>query len=179
MRSHLRVRRPAVWAVVPAALAVILTGCGGGKKSVAGPSPDAPVIANLALSFTQQPCTLSGLPGTLHQAAFDYTDANGDLRGGTVTDTTRPDVGSPIVVTGGIPQDGVQITGTTTGRITLTFCVRFNSVSTITETVSVTDAAGHQSNELSASAARPAGVPERLRSGEGPAPGVAKELFAR
>lgn len=178
MGSHLRVRRPAVWAVVPAALAVILTGCGGGKKSAAGPSADAPVIANLALSFTQQPCALPPGPGTIERVAFDYTDANGDLRGGTVTDTTKPDVGSPIVTTGGIPAN-VEITGTTTGRITLTFCVRFGSVSTITETVSVTDAAGHQSNELSASAARPAGVPERLRSGEGPAPGVAKELFAR
>ncbi len=124
---------------------LIIANCGGGKKSPAAPSPDAPVIANLDLTLLQQTCTVQGLSGTLEVVEFDYTDANGDVSGGQVELVVR----KSLTVTGGVPSAGVTITGTTSGHITAALCVAIDGASWGTREVTLTDAAGNRSNTLS------------------------------
>jgi hypothetical protein len=141
-------------------------GGGGGGGSPVALDPNVPVIANLRVSM-KGACTLPGnVPGGIEVLALDYTDADGNLRGGTLDDTTTAAVGGIMPFSAPIPSDGVTITGTTSGTITATFCTHFGSNSSITEQVKVTDASGKVSNELALNVPRPNGAPELPRDAD-------------
>lgn len=153
-----RARALARLGIIP--LLFVVTACGkSGGGSPAAVDPNAPVISNLRASFGSR-CTLrSGLPGTIETLAFDFTDADGNVRGGTLEDSTTPDGGSPIVLTSAIPAPGVAITGTTSGTITVTFCVHFGGTVRFAEQVKIIDASGKASNVLGVDLTSPAGAP--------------------
>lgn len=131
---------------------------GGGRSSPTATDPTIPAIANLRVTLGQ-PCTgTSGVAGTVKTVVFDYTDADGNLRGGSVTFRATFAVGGPSTLTGTIPSRAVAITGTTSGSIAVTSCVRFGSNSSFTQEVVVTDASGKASNALSTEVPNP-GVP--------------------
>jgi hypothetical protein len=79
---------------------------------------------------------------------FDYTDADGDVRAGaSVTDVALWQSGgstetlvfsSPSIVGGG-----------SSGRISIEMCIRGDAGSNVQHQVTVTDAGGHDSNQVS------------------------------
>ena len=142
---------------------LIIAACGGGGSDSTGPA-NAPAIADLTVTFGAGCRLPSGLPGTTEVVSLSYTDSDGDVRGGIVSDVTTPNVGPPITLTAAIPSGSVTITGTTSGQITVTMCFRFGVVTSFTEAVVVFDAAGHPSNELTFRGTRPGGAPELSRS---------------
>ena len=148
---------------------VLATACGkggGGGSSPTAVDPNAPVITNLRVSFGAR-CTLpSNVQGTVETLAFEYTDADGNVQGGTLENTTSAAAGGPMTFTLGIPSPGVAISGTTSGTITVTACLFFGSNSSVTEQVKVTDASGKASNVLSLEVPRPGGAPLLPHSGE-------------
>src|SRR5262249_25845827 len=132
---------------------------GGGGTPLTPTDVKFPMIANLPAAFGAA-CTLPGdVPGLIELLAFDYTDADGNLRGGTLNDTTTAAVGGTLPFSSPIPSPAVAITGTTSGTITGSFCTHFGSNSNITEQVTVTDASGKVSNELTLNVPRPNGAP--------------------
>jgi hypothetical protein len=132
---------------------------GGGGGSPTATDPNTPVISNLRVSFSGS-CTLpGGMPGTVETIAFDYADADGNLRGGVLESTASAAVGGSITLTPSIPSPGVVISGTTSGTITLTACLHFGGNSSVTEQVKVTDTTGKASNVLTLAIPRPAGLP--------------------
>ena len=143
-------------------LLLLGTACGksgGGGSSPTAVDPNAPIITNLRASFGS-PCTLAGnIPGTVEALAFEYTDADGNLRGGTLENTATAAAGGSITLTPAIPSPSVAITGTTSGTITAMWCLHFGSNSSVTEQVKVTDASGKASNVLTIEVARPGGAP--------------------
>ena len=143
-------------------------GGGGGGSSPTAPAldPNAPVIANLRVSF-RGACMLPGNnPGVVEVLAMDYTDVDGNLRGGTLDDTASATVGGTLPLTAPIPSDGVTISGTKSGTITATFCTHFGDNSNIIERVKVTDASGKVSNELALTVPKPGGAPELPRGAD-------------
>lgn len=155
-----RKRTLASISVIP--LLLLGTACGksgGGGSSPTAVDANAPVIANLRVTFGAR-CTLpSGAPGTIESLAFDYTDADGNVRGGTVENTATAAVGGSVTLSGAIPSPGVTLTGSTSGTISLRFCTHFGSNASITEQVKITDASGKGSNVLALDVARPGGAP--------------------
>ncbi|MGH7319310.1 MAG: hypothetical protein ACRELA_06750 [Candidatus Rokuibacteriota bacterium] len=143
-------------------LLLLGTACGksgGGGSSPTAADPNTPVITNLRVSFGAR-CTLpSNLPGTIETLAFEYTDADGNVRGGTLENTASAAVGGSITLTPPIPSPGVTITGTTSGTVTVTGCLHFGSNASVTEQVKVIDASGKASNVLKLEVPRPAGAP--------------------
>ena len=132
-------------------------GSGGGSPTAT--DPNGPVIANLRVSFGSA-CTLPGdIPGLAEVLAFDYTDADGNLRGGTLNDRATAAVGGSIPFSAPIPSDTVTITGTTSGTIAAGFCTHFGDNSNLTEQVTVADASGKVSNQLTLNVPRPNGAP--------------------
>jgi hypothetical protein len=143
-------------------LPVLLLGVACGKDGGGGSTPTAadptiPVIANLQVTLTQ-PCTVAGVAGTVKTVAVDYTDADGDLRGGVVELRVTGAVGGPSTPTGAIPSRGVAITGTTAGTVTVTTCLHFGSNTSLIQEVRVTDASGKASNVLTTTITNP-GLP--------------------
>ena len=64
-------------------------GGGGGGSSPTALDPNTPVIANLRASF-HDACKLPGdNPSVTEVLAMDYTDVDGNPRGGTLGDTDR------------------------------------------------------------------------------------------
>jgi hypothetical protein len=141
-------------------LLLLGTACGkSGGGGHAATDPNAPIITNLRASFGGG-CTLpGGVHGTVETIAFEYADADGNVRGGTLESTGIAAVGGAITITGAIPSPGITISGTTSGTITVTICIFFGSNSKVTERVKVTDASGKTSNELSIEVAKPGGAP--------------------
>lgn len=131
---------------------------GGGGSSPTAADPTIPVIANLRASLGQ-PCVVSGVSGTVKTLVFDYTDADGNLRGGVVEFKATFDFGVSSILTAAIPSGAVGITGTTSGTITVTSCVHFGSSTSLTQEVRVTDASGKASNVLTTIVSNPGGVP--------------------
>jgi hypothetical protein len=142
------------------ALAVTACGGGGGGGAPAAVDPNAPVISNLRVSFGPR-CMLPtvNLPGTIEVLAFEYTDADGDVRGGVVESTSFFAGGGTVALNAAVPSPGVTITGTTSGTITFAACLRFGNTPSVTEHMKLTDAAGRASNELTLEVPRPAGAP--------------------
>jgi len=138
-------------------------GGGGGSPSVAT-DPNAPVIVNLRVAFGPG-CTLSSnRPGTIETLAFDYTDADGNLRGGVLENRTSAAIGDPITFTASLPSPGVAMSGTTSGTITIAACLHFGGNSSVSEEVRVTDTSGKASNVLALEIPKPAGLPLLPRS---------------
>jgi hypothetical protein len=139
----------------------LAAGCGGGGRGGFGaaPDPNAPVIANLRVTFGGT-CTLSstGRAGTLEVLTVDYSDADGNMSGGTIESTAGAVAGGPIVFTAPIPSPGVRLTGTTSGTISIAFCLVFGSNASVTEQVRVADASGKISNRLTLEVVRPSGA---------------------
>ncbi len=130
---------------------------GGGGSSPTAADPTVPVIANLRVGLGQ-PCTGQGVPGTVKTLTLDYTDSDGNLRGGVAHFRATFPFGGSSTLTGPIPSRGVGITGTTSGTITLTSCLHFGDNSSFTQEVMVTDASGKASNVLTTTVANP-GLP--------------------
>ncbi len=140
-----------------------ITACGGngdgGGSSPVATDPNAPIITNLRASLGRR-CTLPGnVAGTIEILAFEYTDADGNVRGGTVENTTSAPTAGSITFSPGIPSPGVTISGTTAGTITISACLRFGSLAAVTEQVKVIDASGKTSNVLTTELRNPGGVP--------------------
>jgi hypothetical protein len=132
---------------------------GGGGSSPTAADPTIPVIANLRVSLGR-PCTIpGGVAGTVKTVAFDYADADGNLRGGVMELTGIASVGGTLTQTAAIPSPPVGITGTTSGTITVTSCLHFGSNSSITQQVRVADATGKASNALTTEVPNPSGLP--------------------
>jgi hypothetical protein len=150
----------------------LAAGCGGGGSGGGGTSvdPNAPVISNARVNLSGR-CTIAGvnLPGTVETTVVDYTDADGDVRGGSVEASATFAVGGTMVFTAGIPSQGVTITGTDSGTITVRACLRFGSNASASEQVKIIDASGKSSNVLTAEVANPGGLP-LLAPGEDPKP---------
>jgi hypothetical protein len=77
--------RPArVWASLGVGSVLLLgTACGksGGGGSHTATDPNVPIITNLRVSFGPR-CTMPGnITGTVELLAFDYADADGNVRG--------------------------------------------------------------------------------------------------
>ena len=150
-------------------LLLLGTACGkSGGGGHAAADPNAPIITNLRVSFGAG-CTLQGgVRGTVEIIAFEYGDADGNVRGGTVENTTTAAVGGAMIFTPAIPSPSVTISGTTSGTITVTACLFFGSNSSVTEQIKVTDASGKTSNVLTIEVARPGGAPLLPRDADTP-----------
>jgi hypothetical protein len=158
-------------------LLLLGTACGkSGGGGHAATDPNAPIITNLRASLGR-PCTLSGmnLPGTVGVLDLDYTDADGNVRGGSAEVTATFPVGGSFTVTGAIPSPGVTVTGTTSGTISLAACIRFGGNARVTYQAKVTDAPGKVSNILTLETPNPGGVPLAPRGSDG-APGMTLEF---
>lgn len=143
-------------------------GKGGGHGSPATVDLNTPVIANLRASFGGR-CTLrSGATGTVETLAFDYADADGNVRGGTLENMTAAQAGGPFIIRVGIPSPGVTTSGTTSGTIAVTACLFFGSSDRVTEQVRIADTAGNISNTLTTEVARPGGAPLLPRGADTP-----------
>ena len=136
-----------------------LSACGSGGGGGTSVDPNAPVISNLRVTFGAR-CSLSnGLPGTIEFVGFDFGDADGDVRGGTVESTATFGFGDPSVLTAPIPAPGVTIDGASAGTISVRACLRFGSNSSYREQVRIIDVSGRSSNTLTATVSKPAGLP--------------------
>jgi hypothetical protein len=110
----------------------------------------APVIGNLVALSGPGPCHVpQGFRVVIQGYGFDYIDANGDVSGGHV------EVGGPAFGTYPVPSANVSITGTTSGKITVRECfIATGSVAASTfRRVTLVDAAGNRSNQLSGTVA--------------------------
>jgi hypothetical protein len=151
---------------IPLLLLGAACGKSGGGGSPTAADPNAPIITNLRVAFGAG-CTLPGnVRGTIEALAFEYSDADGNVRGGSLENTTLFAAGGPMTFTPAIPSPSVTISGTTSGTITVTACLFFGSNSSVTEQVKVTDARGKASNVLSVEVPRPGGAPLLPHSGE-------------
>jgi hypothetical protein len=127
-------------------LAAVLAGCGGsGGTTGASGEPGAPQIANgVGTTANGRSCVVGTVPGTPAAILFDYSDVEGDVRGGTVQ------IIGPLVafaaVTLNVPSSTVSITGTTAGRIAVGGLCRSSGVGNYK--VRLFDAGGRGSNEL-------------------------------
>ena len=133
-------------------LAIGVAGCGGHSSSGTGPSqPGAPVISNLAAQYGRGTCAIQGRTGRPLDVTLQYSDVDGDVRGGTLqaTGTFLPS-NQPIEVNFPVPSNAATITGTTAGSITAFGCVLFNGGSALSLAVALVDKAGHSSNVLTA-----------------------------
>src|SRR5262245_587513 len=93
-------------------LAACSGGGGGGGTSV---DPNAPVIANLRVTFGR-PCLLpSNLPGTVEVLTFDFADADGNVSGGSLENITVSPTGQEFTINTPISSPRVRTTGTTSG----------------------------------------------------------------
>ena len=157
-------RVPVLRKLLPIGLVLVLAGCGGGGGGGGGPTgPPVPVISNLRASFA---ASCDEEPATTLMIAFDYVDPDGNLAGGrvhvqvlfqgSVVPGTNPP--PPAEESFQIPDD-VEITGTTSGKISLEGCVIFQNAERIQFSVSMFDAAGNRSNFLRMILDRPAGAP--------------------
>ncbi len=124
-----------------AVVAMALAGCGGRK----GPSsPDSPVISNLTAAFTS--CAAPGREFG-RRLEFDYADPNGDVRGGHVEVRIQSQEDTLETFNVALPSDNATITGTTSGRIATTVCLRPIPIADERARVRLFDAAGNGSNE--------------------------------
>ncbi len=119
-------------------------------------SPEAPRISNLVSSYLDA-CTFEGNSGRTLQLRFDYADQDGDVRGGRLETTDRLNPGGGLHhATYELPGEFVEVSGTTSGQITLRICALFfGNAQSVTVWVTLFDAANHRSNQLSTTVPRP------------------------
>lgn len=129
-------------AVLVAVLTALLPACSADKRDPSG--PDSPVISNLIAILLGGDCLGGGKPQRLE---FDYVDPNGDVSGGHVEVRIRSDDVTLETNNAAVPSFGVTITGTTSGRITLSLCID-SDLDDLEARVRLFDAADNASNEL-------------------------------
>lgn len=121
----------------------LLTGCGGSDSSTTGVNTDAPAITNLRVARNNPPPVVGRF--TLFPLAVDFVDRNGDLIAGGSCHVGVTVSG--VTLARGIAAPGFPSTapsGTALCTVLVTYGARPATV-----TVSVVDAAGHESNTLS------------------------------
>jgi hypothetical protein len=134
-------------------LGLSLAGCESDGGTSGGPG--APVIGNPNFTFGGA-CTTGAGAGTSTRLTMSFSDVEGNVAGGVATiATTFDQQATSVIVDVPIPSANATISGTTTGVITLIGCVTFGTASSITQEVTVTDASGKTSNELSLTAQHP------------------------
>lgn len=121
-----------------------------------------PAISNLSAAFSGKPCTRAAdhLTGSALVVTFDFTDGDGDLSGGKVVLYRVYNTGRSESHSSPIPSEAMIAGSSTSGRIEIDVeCPLYDNNQTTTETLTLVDAAGHQSNSLSTTTTRPAGAP--------------------
>jgi len=121
----------------------------------------APTISNLSISLIQVNDTVScSNGGSSYRASFRYSDPDGDV---TLADAIIRDYyvfstgQSGTIVWPGAGYYSVGGDGFS-GSIAVILCTRFNAATSIQNSFTVEDGAGHLSNTLSATQTRPAGA---------------------
>lgn len=131
---------------LPMALAALITACGGDGGGGSGDTPPvavtAPVIANLVI--TPEAAYVASSPLTFH-SAFDFTDPDGDLA--SVTFKILDSAGSTMVFE---TAPVLEVDGLTAGTVLGQFMAVAVKPDRYTIRIYVTDAAGQQSNTLTA-----------------------------
>ena len=128
------------------------------------PAPAAPTISNLTASLTQlndtQLCSLPDGVASLYSIRFQYTDPNGN--GPTTLAETANNVSfvfAPSGNSGSFNTTGGSVNGNGfTGNVELLVCWRFNSDTSVTETVTIQDLGGLRSAGVSNTMQRPDGA---------------------
>jgi hypothetical protein len=120
-------------------LGLVAAACGGGSGT--GPSPNAPTIANLRVSYSP-PVPLRGVTMTV-QFIVDVVDADGDWVSGQCHFVT----GDQLVVPVRTPAPGLP-PNATSGTAVCQIVDVFDD-ETVAVDLTVVDQAGHQSNILS------------------------------
>ena len=147
-------RTLAILAVIP--LLALATGCGnGGGGGSASSDPNAPIIANLRVTFGNACLLAPGTGGTIMVVAFDFADADGNVSGGVLEAQGTAPSGQVIPIQSAIPSRVVTISGTTSGTISIGICIRFGGNPSITLQGRITDASGKVSNTLTLAVANP------------------------
>ena len=91
---------------------------------------------------------------------FDFTDGDGDVSGGKVVLYRVYNTGRSESHSSPIPSDVTIIGSASSGQIRIdNECPLYDNNQTSTETLTLFDAAGHQSNSLSTTTTRPVGAP--------------------
>jgi hypothetical protein len=151
-------------------LAAILAGCGSSHHGGTTTPSNGPTISDLGVATLAPGCIVQGLPGKARTVNFSFTDPDGNESGGHV-DLTLSGGGPTQSLTVAVPSSGVTLSGSTSGTITLSgLCIAVVGGSA-TLSVSLTDAAGNQSNTVSTAVAG-------LRPAAG-APGASRALDSR
>ena len=120
------------------------------------------MIANLTAVFSGKACTRAAdhLTGSALVVTFDFTDGDGDLSGGKVVLYRVYNTGRSESHSSPIPSDVTIIGSPSSGQIRIdNECPLYDNNQTSTETLTLFDAAGHQSNNLSTTTTRPVGAP--------------------
>jgi hypothetical protein len=133
------------------ALAVALAGCGSSHHGGTTTPSTTPIINDLGVATAPQGCTVQGFPGHPRTVTFNFTDTDGNETGGHV-DLSLSGGGPVSSLSSPVPSGFVSISGTTSGTITVSLCIAIVGGSA-TLSVTLTDAAGNQSNTLSAAVA--------------------------
>lgn len=141
-----------------------------------------PVIRRLSGTFPPQRCFLTSADGRLVRGTprglvFGYSDPDGNVRGGKVriVATFAPQRVSTTVVLD-VPSQFAVMSGTTSGGVSLIYCLGFGPVATgFTEAVTLLDRAQRPSNVLTINTTRPAGAPELRLPGPDPGSGETAE----
>jgi hypothetical protein len=128
-----------------AACVLLAAGCDNGT---AGPSSlDSPIISNFLIGRDDTlPCPSDEKP---RAASIDYTDPQGDVRGGSVEIEFKRGPISIDEIHSTVPSGPVTITGTTAGQVKVRFCVETVGAE-VDAIIVLTDVAGNRSNELKA-----------------------------
>ena len=126
------------------------------------PASPVPAISNLSAAFSGKSCTRAAdhLTGSALVVSFNFTDGDGDLSGGRVVLYRVYNTGRSESHASPIPSEAMVQGSATSGRIEIDVeCPLYDNNQTTTETLTLYDSAGHQSNSLSTSTTRPVGAP--------------------
>jgi len=150
--------------VIGAVLGVCSVACGGSSSgpTAAPPNVSVPAISNLLATFSAGNCIRSadGLTGRALVVTFNYTDTSGDTPGGRVQLSRVYNTGRSETHFFAVPSE-VTVTGTpTSGQIRIAnACPLYEDATSSTETLTLLDAGGLASNNLTTTVTRPAGAP--------------------
>lgn len=126
------------------------------------PASRVPAISGLTAGFSGKSCTRAAdhLTGSALVVSFDFIDGDGDLSGGKVVLYRVYNTGRSESHSSPIPSEAMTMGSPTSGRIEIDVeCPLYDNNQTTTETLTLYDAAGHQSNSLSTTTTRPVGAP--------------------
>jgi hypothetical protein len=142
----------------------MVAACGGNTTSptVTPTTTSVPAISNLTANFATNTCirAADGLAGQALVITFDFTDAAGDISGGRVQLSRLYNTGRFETHFFAVPLEVTLSGASTSGQIRISnACPLYNDATSSTETLTLIDASGLASNNLSAPVTRPAGAP--------------------